>query len=129
MKEQQGGMEGETILLEFDNMNMALMAKEERICRLEKDLRDVRSAIQQVQSRCREAEKEKERGDLDRANMQANLEDAQSSIQNLERECKVKLDVMEKQRLALKSLADKVEKQKEIFQVEFFLIPRFCIGK
>lgn len=112
-------MEGERLLSELDRVNVALIEKEERICRLEKELHDARGAIHQVQSRCREAEKEKERGVLEVANMQADLQDAQSNFQNLERECKVKQDVVGKQRRALESLADKLEQQKESFQVEF----------
>jgi chromosome segregation ATPase len=82
------------------------------------ELRDARSSIQQVQTRCREAEKEKERGALERANLQADLEDARANFQDLQREYKSKHDLAEKQRQGLESLADKVEKQKEFFQVE-----------
>lgn len=120
-KEQQWQMEGERLHSKLDNMNAALAEKEERIRRLEKELRDARNSIQQVQSRCREAEKEKERGALERANLQADLEDAQANFQNLDREYKSKHDVAEKQRRALESLADKVEKQKEFFQVRLIL--------
>jgi len=56
---------------------------------------------------------------LERANLQADLEDAQSNFRNLEREYKMKHDVAEKQRRALESLSDKVEKQRVSFQVEF----------
>ena len=117
-KELQWQMEGERLHSKLESMNVALTEKEERIRRLEKELRDARNSIQQVQSRCREAEKEKERGALERANLQADLEDARANFQNLEREYKSKHDVAEKQRRALESLSDKVEKQKEMFQVE-----------
>lgn len=116
-KEQQWQMEGERLHSKLDSMNVILMEKEERVRQLEKELRDARGSVQQVQSRCREAEKEKERGALERASMQADLEDAQSSLQNLEREYKLKHEVTEKQRRALESLTNKVEKQKESFQV------------
>jgi len=56
---------------------------------------------------------------LERASLQADLEDAQSNFRNLEREYKLKHDVADEQRRALESLADKVEKQRASFQVEF----------
>ena len=120
-KEKQWHMDGERLHSKLDSMNVALTEKEERIRRLEKELRDVRSSIQQVQTRCREAEKEKERGALERANLQADLEDARANFQDLQREYKSKHDLAEKQRQGLESLADKVEKQKEFFQVEYAL--------
>lgn len=108
---------------ESETMNVALMAKEERVCQLEKELRDARSAIQQVRNRCGEVEKEKEIGDSKRASLEFDLEEAQSNIVALERECKLKLDVVDKQRRALESLTAKMEKQKESFQVEFYFLP------
>ena len=117
-KEQQWQMEGERLHSKLDSMNMALMEKEERIRRLEKELRDARASIQQMQSKCREAEKEKERGTLERANMQADLDNSQANFRDLEREYTLKQDVADKQQRALESLTDKVEKQKGFFQVE-----------
>lgn len=123
-KEQQWQMEGDRLHSKLDSLNVALMEKEERIRRLEKDLRDARGSIQQLQIRCREAEKEKESGALERANVQADLEDVQANFQGLEMEYKAKHNVAEKQRQALESLSGKVEKQKEFFQVcsYFFLL-------
>lgn len=119
-KEQQWHMEGERLYSKLDSLNAVLVEKEDRIKQLEKELRDARGTVQNVQSRCREAEKEKEREALARASMQADLEDAQANFENLEREYKLKHDVAEKQRRALESLSDKVEKQRLSFQVQFF---------
>lgn len=109
-KEQQWQMEGEKLHSKLDSMNAALMEKEDRIRYLERELRDAKCSI-------REVIEERERGASERARMRDSLEDAQSNFQNLEREYKMKQDVAEKQRRALASLANKVEKQKESFQV------------
>lgn len=50
-KEQQWHMEGERLHSKLDSLNLTLMEREERIRQLEKELRDSRGSIQQLQSR------------------------------------------------------------------------------
>lgn len=115
-KDEQWQMEREKLLFDLEAASVAVVEKEDRIFQLEKEVRHGRSTMEHLQSQCREANVEKERGATERARMQVALEDAQLSIQSLQTECKSKQEVVEKQRRALEGMLQKLESQKEILQ-------------
>ena len=116
-KERQWEQEEAKLTSQLGVVNMELMEKGTLVKQLEKDLGMARSAVEQMQSKSSDAERWKERELLENQRLQADLADSRLAIQELEKNCSLKDEVVAKQRQLLEDFSKKMEAQKKQFEV------------
>jgi vacuolar-type H+-ATPase subunit I/STV1 len=117
-RENQWQLEREKLVFDLDSANLAAVEKDESIQQLERDLSGARRAVECVQTKCKEIERSKDKEINQKERLQAELEDARIAIKDLERDCKLKEEVLTKQRQAESDLFRKLETQKKLLQVK-----------
>ena len=116
-KERQWEQEEAKLTSQLGVVNMELMEKGTLVKQLEKDLGMARSAVEQLQSKSSDAERWKERELLENQRLQADLADSRLAIQELEKNCSLKDEVVAKQRQLLEDFSKKMEAQKKQLEV------------
>jgi chromosome segregation ATPase len=103
-KDNHWQVERARILSDLNAANTSKIKKEEQIHELEKELGVFKVTLEHVQRQCEKAEQAVDKSAIERANLQAEIEHHHSAIQDLEKNCKSKQDMLEQQQQRLTEL-------------------------
>jgi chromosome segregation ATPase len=103
-KDNHWQVERARILSDLNAANTSKIKKEEQIHELEKELGVFKVTLEHVQRQCEKAEQAADKSAIERANLQAEIEHYHSAIQDLEKNCKSKQDMLEQQQQRLADL-------------------------
>ncbi|CAM6059910.1 unnamed protein product [Sphagnum tenellum] len=103
-KDNHWQIERARILSDLNAANTSKIRKEEQIHELEKELGVFKVTLEHVQRQCEKAEQAVDKSAIERANLQAEIEHHHSAIQDLEKNCKSKQDMLEQQQQRLAEL-------------------------
>ncbi|CAN5977108.1 unnamed protein product [Sphagnum jensenii] len=103
-KDNHWQVERARILSDLNAANTSKIKKEEQIHELEKELGVFKVTLEHVQRQCEKAEQAVDKSAIERANLHAEIEHHHSAIQDLEKNCKSKQDMLEQQQQRLTEL-------------------------
>lgn len=128
-KEKQWQLERERLLFDLEVANHGLVEKEESLNKLEKDFQIAKSAAGQLQNKLHESERKRERDLLENDRLKGAIEDAQRTIDELQKSCSLKDEAAAIQRKAFSDLSKRMDSHKKELEVKFSRPVRLTVLK